>query len=151
MESFWRESFYYVLFAGGVQCVGALLIAAIYFPLAIHFTGSSFTQLLWPYLLFNLFLLFWGCLGHYAFIWLTFDKLYFSADRVVDWYPFIPFGQWVLDQTLGPIRGYLIDGATLWQLRLIWGAVALPVWLLTYVSTIRALQYLGMTNILQQA
>ena len=140
MESFPIESFFYLYWGGFVQALCALLIAPLFFPIARRLSNSSFSRVLRAYLVFNAFLLFWGCLGHYVFLLLTYGKLYTSVDRVVDWFPFIPFGQWVLDQGFGrESHGHLIGTATLWQLRLIWLAVAAPVWLLTYASTAFAL------------
>jgi hypothetical protein len=146
MESFSRESFIYFLVGGSVQAVGSLIVALFFFPIAHRLTSATWGQLISAYLVFNAFLLFWGCLGHYAFLAVTYGKLYVSMDRMVDWYPFIPFGQWVLDQTLYGPRGYLIGGATLWQLRAIWAAVAVPVWLLTYASTSLAIRGLHLTH-----
>ena len=151
MESFPRECFIYLLVAGAVQGVGAVLVALVFFPVGLRMGHFSFSQLLSAYLLFNAFLLLWGCVGHYTFLSLTYSKLYVSMDRVVDWYPFIPFGQWVLDQTLHGPRGHLIGDATLWQLRAIWAGVAVPVWLLAYVSTISILRALPFTNATQVA
>ncbi len=140
MDSFLTESGFYLLVAGFVQGMGALIIAPFFIPIARRLTNPSFPSVLRAYLVFNAFLLFWGCLGHYTFHSMTFGRLYVSADRMVDWFPFIPFGQWVLDQSLGQQRGHLVGTATLWELRLIWFAVAAPVWLLTYVSTALALR-----------
>ncbi|MES2996743.1 MAG: hypothetical protein V4733_08030 [Verrucomicrobiota bacterium] len=146
MESFSRESFIYLLVGGSFQAVGALIVALFFFPIARRLTSASWGQLVSAYFVFNAFLLIWGCLGHYAFLAATYGKLYVSMDRVVDWLPFIPFGPWVLDQTLHGPRGYLIGDASLWQLRLIWTAVAIPVWLLAYASTHLALRSLRLTH-----
>ena len=140
MESFFTESGFYLMAAGFVQSLGALLIAPFFFPIARRLRDTSFPRPLRAYLVFNGCLLLWGCLGHYVFTAVTYGRLYVSADRLVDWYPFIPFGQWVLDQSFGQQRGHLIGTATLWQLRLIWLAVAAPVWILTYASTAFALR-----------
>ncbi len=135
MESFFTESYFYLTIAGFVQALGALLIAPFFFPIARRLTDTSFPSVLRAFLTFNGCLLVWGCLGHYAFTAVTFGRLYVSADRLVDWYPFIPFGQWVLDQSFGEQRGQLLGGTSLWHLRLIWLAVAAPVWLFSYAST----------------
>ena len=135
MESFFIESYCYLTVAGFVQAFGALLIAPFFFPIARRLSDTSFPSVLRAFLIFNGSLLLWGCLGHYVFTAITYGRLYVSADRLVDWYPFIPFGQWVLDQSFGQQHGHLLGGASLWHLRLIWLAVAAPVWLLTYVST----------------
>src|SRR3954466_15704767 len=111
MESFSRESFIYLVFGGFVQAIAALVAGLFFFPIAHRFTTASWSQLIVAYLVFNAYLLIWGCLGHYAFLAATYGKLYVSMDRLVDWYPFIPFGQWVLDQTLYGPRGYLIGNS----------------------------------------
>lgn len=135
VESFMVESGYYLFFVGVLQFVLALLVSPIIVVGARKLLQISYGRVLRAYLVFNVFLLFWGCLGSYIFLRITYGKLYVSADRMWDWLPFAPFGQWVLDQTLGPARGHLIGDATLHQLRLIWFAVAVPVWLLAFVST----------------
>lgn len=136
MESFLTESIFYIIAAGFLQCVGALIVAPFFFPIARRLNNLSFSAIFRAYFVFNVFLLLWGCVGHYVFLSITFGKLYVSIDRLVDWYPFIPFGQWVLDQNLGEHhRGHLIGGATLGQLRFIWFAIAAPAWALTYLST----------------
>jgi hypothetical protein len=135
MESFLVETGFYLFLAGFLQAVLALIIAPVFLLVTRQLFGISYWSLLRAYLIFNAFLLIWGCLGSYVFLRITYGKLYVSADRMLDWLPFVPFGQWVLDQTLGPVRGHLIGDATLHQLRLLWCAVAVPVWLLALVST----------------
>ena len=136
MNSFLCECQVYVIYVGFLQAFAGLLVAPFFFPLAARLGYTSFSQVLRAYLIFNCCLLFWGCLGHYVFHSVTYGKLYVSADRLADWLPFIPFGHWVLNQSLGTQRGHLIGEATIWQLRLIWFAVALPVWMLTYATSV---------------
>lgn len=137
MDSFFDESRVYLVVAGIVQLVCAVLIAPFLCFIALRFSDKPLSRLFRAYVVFNAFLLLWGCLGNNLFLFLTYDKLYISVDRLVDWFPFIPFGQWVLDQNFGgdSPHGHLIGTATLWQLRLMWLAVAAPVWLLAYIST----------------
>ena len=136
MDSFIIESRSYVIVAGSVQVVGALLLAPFFFPIARCIWGMPLAQLVRAYVIFNCMLLVWGCLGHYAFTAITVGKIYVSADRVVDWYPFIPFGRWVINHTFDGLPGHLIGGTALSQLRVIWAAIAAPVWLLAYASTV---------------
>jgi hypothetical protein len=135
MSSFLYECQVYVIYVGFLQALAGLLVAPFFFPLANRLGCTSFTQVLRAYLIFNCCLLFWGCLGHYLFHSVTYGKMYVSADRLADWLPFIPFGTWVINQSFGDQRGHLIGEATLWQLRLIWFAIALPVWTLTSATT----------------
>ena len=136
MDSILFETLIYLTWGGLVQFICAVLAAPVFYLIAIISSKKPFPELFCAYVLLNLFLLLWGCLGHYVFLSLTFEKSYISIDRLVDWYPFIPFGQWVLDQGFGgEWHGHLIGSATLSQLRLVWLSIALPVWLLAFTST----------------
>lgn len=146
MDPFYYESLVYVVCAGILQALLAIPLVLILVLIAWRRGPGTFHRLFHAYVVFNSFLLIWGCLGHYGITFLTFHKLYVSVDRMVDWYPFIPFGQWVLNQGLGPdSHGYLIGDTTLWQLRWIWLGFATLVWLLTYFSTRWALACAGRT------
>ncbi|MHA3773005.1 hypothetical protein ACXR0O_15845 [Verrucomicrobiota bacterium sgz303538] len=118
-----------------IQIVVALLLGALFVPLRVRLGATSFSAIVKGYVVFNAFLLLWGCLENLVFHAVAFDRFYVSVDRVIDCIPFIPFGQWVLDQSLGQSHGRLLGGATLWQLRVLWLMVTVPVWLLTYFST----------------
>jgi hypothetical protein len=59
---------------------------------------------------------------------LAYERWYVSADTVVDFLPFIPFGQWVLDFKYGSFQGHLLNGAHLWQLQLLWLSLAGVTW-----------------------
>ncbi len=136
MDSFLFETRIYLIWVGFIQFICAVLAAPLFYLVAIRVKKMTFQAFFRAYVFFNGFLLLWGCLGHYAFLSLTYEKSYVSVDRLVDWFPFIPFGQWVLDQGFGgESHGHLIGSATLWQLRLVWFAIALPVWLLAFAST----------------
>src|ERR1051325_5009969 len=100
MNSFLYECQFYLLWVGFLQGLGALIIAPFFFPLASRLGYTSFPRVLRAYLIFNCCLLLWGCLGHYVFHSLTYGKMYISMDRLADWIPFIPFGQWALNQSL---------------------------------------------------
>jgi hypothetical protein len=78
--------------------------------------------------LFNVALLAAGTIGNLIWVALTFGK-YVEMDPVIDFFPFIPFGQWVLDATWGGQSGYLTPGVLIWQLRVLWTGVAALVWL----------------------
>lgn len=143
MDSFLTEARFYLFVVGLLQGILALLLAPFFFPIAKRLKSTGFIPIFRAYLIFNLFLLGWGCLAHYVVHILTFHRLYVSMDRLVDWIPFIPFGQWVLNQFLVPGQhGYLIPPAKLWHLRLIWLAFAATVWTATYYSTMAVLRRL---------
>ncbi len=65
---------------------------------------------------------------------LVYGRFYVSQDTVVDFFPFIPFGQWALDFEYGGKTGFLLHGARLSQLRVLWLLIAFLVWALTILS-----------------
>ena len=83
---------------------------------------------------FNVLLLVLGDLAHLVVRALTFGRMYVSHDTLVDWTPFIPFGPWVLERTLGGVQGHLADDVSLHQLRAIWAVFAAVVWTATIAS-----------------
>jgi hypothetical protein len=89
---------------------------------------------------FAVFLLLFGAIANSAWMLLTYDRWYVSADTVVDFLPFIPFGQWVLDAEFGSSRGHLIGGGSLPLLRALWFALASVVWLSTWLAYRRLLR-----------
>jgi hypothetical protein len=134
MGSFWIESFFYCCVAGFLQLCAILLFATVALPLMVLRNWRTYLRTVGLFCLFNAFLLAWGSIGNYLWLSLTWQKLYFSMDRVVDWFPYIPFGQWVLDQEYGGETGRLLNGATMGQLRFIWAAIATAVWALSGFS-----------------
>ncbi|RYD19522.1 MAG: hypothetical protein EOP88_18630 [Verrucomicrobiaceae bacterium] len=136
MQSFFNECVLYLIWGGIVQFICAALAAPVLYLVAIRVSRAAPEALVRRYVILNGFLLLWGCLGNYFFLSMYLDSAYWSYDRMVDCYPFIPFGQWVLDRGFGDqMRGHLIGDTTLWDLRLGWLAVAVPVWILSLVST----------------
>ena len=77
---------------------------------------------------FSLILWVVGCVGNSLFMVLAYERLYVSADTLVDFIPFIPFGQWVLDHQFGQLEGRLLNGAYLWHLQALWACVSALVW-----------------------
>jgi hypothetical protein len=69
-----------------------------------------------------------GCIDNSVFMLVAYERMYVSRDTVVDFFPFIPFGQWVLDSEFAGRRGQLLNGASLRQIQLLWAAIAAPVW-----------------------
>jgi len=88
--------------------------------------------------IFNLFLLGLGALAHIIWTISIYGKYYKSQDYAVDFYPFFPFGQWVLDRYFSnpSITGELLGETTLFEMQLIWLLFALPVWLLSWKFTV---------------
>ncbi|MES2924659.1 MAG: hypothetical protein V4819_24110 [Verrucomicrobiota bacterium] len=141
--SLFGETILYFFWGGFVQFCLSVLVAPFLYLITLRISKKSFHTLFRAYAVFNVCLLLWGCLGSYILMATAYGKLYTSVDRLVDWYAFLPFGQWVLDDGFGgEWHGHLIGGASLWQLRLLWLAVALPIWLLALASTRLALRFL---------
>ena len=55
------------------------------------------------------------------------DRYYLAADPVVDWLPWIPSGDWILD---APCGGRYLGGASVITLRIAWALLAVPTWVL---------------------
>lgn len=131
------ESFIYAYFIGVLQLVAVAAVALFTVP-AIFVRGlRAYLSCLNRLLLFNVFLLAFGVVGNAAWYVTAWDKLYVSMDPLVDFVPFIPAGQWILDAEYGGQHGFLINGATVWSLRVLWAAIASAVWWLT-IWTYRA-------------
>ncbi len=144
--SFHTEAALYFFWGGFVQFCWSVLAAPFLYLIALQVSSKSFHTLLRAYIVLNVFLLLWGCLGNDVFLSIAYGKLYINtaSDRLVDWYAFLPFGQWVLDYgSGGEWQRQLIGGTTIWQLRLLWLAVALPIWLLAFASTWITLRFLS--------
>ncbi len=126
----------YFLWGGFVQLFWAVFAAPFLYLLARRFSHESDHKLIYGYAIFNMFLLVWGSLGSAIFISVASGKLYTSVDRLVDFYPFIPFGHWILDDGFGGgLHGRLLGDTTIWDVRMVWLVVALPVWILATIST----------------
>jgi hypothetical protein len=65
----------------------------------------------------------WSCM-----IW---GRLYDSTDYVVDFLPFWPITQGVIDASFGDTRGQLL-GVSLFELQLVWFAFAAGTWIVTF-------------------
>src|SRR5689334_5175170 len=131
------ELLMYCMFGGLVQIAAAAAVMPFYLLLGRYLFRRPFTWLIQVYGIFNACLFFWGGVGDLNRFTNTYDKLYHSVDGTVDWYPFIPFGQWVLDSGFGgDASGRLLGNTTLQQLQQIWWVMATCEWVLTFVCTI---------------
>ena len=136
IPTFDQEVVLYLLWGGAVQFFWSVVAAPFLYLIALRVSSKSFHTIFRAYAVFNVFFLLWGSLGSYIFMSIAYGNLYTSVDRLVDWYAFLPFGQWVLDDGFGgEWHGHLIGGATLRQVQFLWLALALPVWLLALAST----------------
>lgn len=126
------DSFLYLVIIGILHTLFVLVSFLVLLPLVPDSGWGMFARRMRAVAFFNLSLLLWGCVGHYAWHLLTFETLYVSVDRLIDWVPFFPFGRWVIDRSFGVETGRLLNGATILQLQIVWAGVALPVWLLAW-------------------
>src|SRR4051794_3336080 len=56
-------------------------------------------------------------------------RYYVPGDPIVDWLPFIPSGEWVVDTAMG---GRFINGGSAQLLAAAWLVLAVPVWLVAW-------------------
>ena len=135
MDAFLYESQAYLGFIGMLQLCGGVILIPFFVPVASRLNLSSFTEILAIWGLFNVLLLIFGCLGNYAFHIIGNGKLYVHVDHVVDFVPFIPFGELWIFHKHADAQGHLLGNTSIWQIRALWVAIAVPVWLLTWYST----------------
>jgi hypothetical protein len=135
----------YVMLVGMMQAV-VLAVAALAALAWLPSRGRAwYLRRVARFALFTFVLLACGCVGNSAFMLLTYQSLYVSADTVVDFFPFIPFGQWVLDAEFGSFKGRLLGGASLRHMQAVWGCLALAVWCGS------AAAYLGVVQSIERA
>lgn len=133
--SLWRpqllpESFsfgIYLIFGGAFHLVTFLLLALLLAPIAFQ-SSARYFSIIERIGLFSSFLLLTGAILNEVWMLFVYQRLYYSQDTVVDCFPFIPFGQWVLDQEWGGEKGALLAGAELWHLQALWLVFAAIAW-----------------------
>lgn len=114
------ELYFYVLVAGAFHLLTFLLLALLLAPLAFVRSPGRYLSLLERIGLFSVLLLLSGAVLNVVWMTLVYGRFYSSQDTVVDWFAFIPFGQWVLDVKWGNETGALLGGAELWHLQALW-------------------------------
>jgi hypothetical protein len=124
-------AYIYALFVGSFHALLVSAAAIVLIPRLVLSGWARYFQTLRRFFLLNALLLAFGILGNSIWMALVYTRLYISQDTLVDFFPFIPFGQWALDVEFGGKRGSLLNGAGLWQLRSLWALLASLVWILT--------------------
>jgi len=122
------DAFFYVAFIGAVQGLITLLCLGIALVRAVRQGWKAYLRLAVRILLFSVIFLVVGAISNWLWMALAYERWYVSADTVADFWPFVPFGQWVLDYQFGSYRGHLLNGARLWQLHLLWLVLAVATW-----------------------
>ena len=124
---------------GGIGILGLLLLLRGGWPAY----RSFITQLL----VFSFLLYIWGCLGTAFFEAAFRDRIYINRDSVGDFVPWYPSTDFIVDTMCG---GHPIHGATWNTLRLAWVAVAVPVWLMTFLSYTRLMEWRGSSRVVRR-
>ncbi len=123
-----ESAFIYVLLVGAFHALLVGAAALVLTPRLALSGWKKYLRTLRRFLLFNALLLAFGILGNLLWMTFVYRHRYFSQDTVVDFFPFIPFGQWALDVEWGGKTGSLLNGGSLWELREWWALVAGLVW-----------------------
>jgi hypothetical protein len=134
MSTFVDGLFFDVVFVGFYQALFAVVVALTVLPIAALWLRINYGLLVRRFMIFNVFFLCWSAGGNALWLYLTSNRLAVADDAPV-WAAFFPFGRYVLDHAAGWREGWhLLGGTTITQLRWIWAATAMPVWLLTILS-----------------
>jgi hypothetical protein len=118
----------YFLFGGAFHLMTFLLLALLLSPIAFLRSSARYLFLIERIGLFSGLLLLIGAILNALWMVLVYQRLYYSQDTLVDCFPFIPFGQWVLDVEWGGKTGALFAGAKLWHLQALWLLFAAVAW-----------------------
>jgi hypothetical protein len=125
-----EETLWYL---GASIAVGALLLGLAF----IVGSPIAFWVGVWPALhafrtlaLFAGLLVLCGVPSNLLFVMGLRDRYYVAGDPIVDWLPWVPSGDWILDRCCG---GRYLDGASAMTLRLAWALLALPTWVAALV------------------
>ncbi|HEY2292138.1 MAG TPA: hypothetical protein VGM86_15675 [Thermoanaerobaculia bacterium] len=121
----------YLIFAGFMQSVLTAGVGLLGLPLLFWGGWPAYRGFIARVLVFSFLLYVWGCLGTGFFETAFRDRIYINRDSVGDFVPWLPSTDYMVDTSCG---GHPIHGATWNTLRLAWTAVAVPVWLVTFLS-----------------
>ena len=123
----------YVYFVGIVQLVLSFIWLICAAGVSAKRGRSSLGAHLKRVAIFNVAFFVWGFVAYTACHAFTFGRAYVSHDAVLDWQPFIPFGDWVLHQRFDDRVGALL-GCSLLSLRVLWWTATLVVWIGTLLT-----------------
>jgi hypothetical protein len=126
MEKAMGEAWWYFLF-GGLATL-PLLIAVLLALVPITFLAGPDRALVVGIqatcMVASVFIC--GIPANSLFTGLLRGRAYVAADPLVDWIPWFPSGDWILDKGCG---GRYLSGWSTWPLRAAWAVFALPTWL----------------------
>ena len=128
------EVFLYVVIGGLATILAAGIAVLVLVPLValrgIRIFAARCLQI-WVLLAFVFVL---GIPANALFTALMRYSAYVPRDALVDWLPFVPSGDWVVDFVCG---GYYLPGASATTLAGVWAVLALPTWLFAWHSSRR--------------
>jgi hypothetical protein len=124
----------YLLIVGSLQALFSVAVLVFALVILLRRGWRPYLVFARQTLVFNALLLLFGCLANSLWMLLAYNRWYISADTLVDFIPFIPFGQWVLNVSMGKEHGHLIGGTRLYQLQLLWLLLAGSVWACTIAA-----------------
>lgn len=131
MDQILSSALFYALSASMFQALAFLVIATSVLPLVVWRMRSNYFRHYCALVAFNIFLLGWGSIGSITWKHFTSEKLSL-LDNSLLWFPWVPYG---FPAPFGAYEWDVMEGSSDLELFLIWAAIAIPVWLLTFACT----------------
>jgi hypothetical protein len=126
-----EESVGYLVFGGMATAVALLLAVLFVCPVAVGRGVRWWGRLTRRLSIFVCVLFLCGLPANVAFTLFMRERFYTDNDPILDWLPWIPSGDWIIDWAC---QGHYLNGASAWTLRLVWLILAVPVWSLTIIA-----------------
>lgn len=120
------ETVVYLVFgsAATAALIAAILLAAS--PVAFAVGRRTYGRFAARLTLFAFVVFVCGVPGNLLFIAVANGRYYVPGDPLIEWLPFVPSGDWIIDPAMG---GRYVGDATVWSLRTLWASIAVPTWL----------------------
>lgn len=128
----------YLVFGGVASAAVLFVLLLILSPATIAIGARRALRHASSIIVFSTLLFLFGLPANVLYTLVMRERFYTDNDPIVDWLPWVPSGDWIIDVAC---RGHYLNGATVWFLRGGWALLAVPVWTLTVLAYRRLYSY----------